>query len=352
VRVLIDTSYAARGPSGTGVYIERLMGALAGVDGVEVVPARRRRRPRPGAGNPLRSIVNALLDLGWLHVGLPRAARAARADVVHHPLPAHSRRIQAPQVATVHDVAFARMGASYDALWRSVARRSYRAAARRCSALVCVSEATARDATELLGADRSRVVVAHHGPGQIAEGAERSTVPADGHLLFVGDAEPRKNLTGLLAAYAGYRAAAVRPAPLVLAGASAAAAGAPGVTGRPRPEAGELAALMRGARALVHPSLHEGFGLTLLEAMALGVPVVAVTSAGAREVCGEAALLVAPDRLSEAIARVAEDGELRARLAGRGAERAGRFSWRASALAHRRAYTLAMGEPPTPEHSP
>jgi glycosyltransferase involved in cell wall biosynthesis len=352
VRVLIDTSYAARAPSGTGVYIERLVGALAGLDGVEVVSARRWRRPRPGAGNPLRSAVNALLDLGWLHVGLPRAARAARADVVHHPLPAHSRRIPVPQVATVHDVAFARMGASYDRLWRSVAGRSYRAAARRCSALVCVSEATALDATELLGADRSRLVVAHHGPGQIGEDAEPSTVPADGHLLFVGDAEPRKNLTGLLGAYAGYRAAAAEPAPLVLAGASAGAAGAPGVSGRPRPTSAELAQLMRGARALVHPSLHEGFGLTLLEAMALGVPVVAVDSPGAREVCGDAALLVAPEGLRGAIARVAEDGDLRAQLGHAGRERAARYSWEASARAHVRAYSLAMGGPPTPEHSP
>ena len=327
------------------------MQALAAVDGVEPIAVIRRRRPRPGAGNPLRSAGNALLDLGWLHVGLPRAARSARADVVHHPLPAYSRRIAAPQVATVHDVAFARLGGSYHPLWRLLARRSYRAAAHRCAALICVSEATAHDAGEVLGAEPSRVVVAHHGPGQIPEGAERSAVPAGGHLLFVGDAEPRKNLAGLLAAYAAYRADAAQPAPLVLAGAAAAAAGEPGVSGRPRPGPGELAALMRGARALVHPSLHEGFGLTLLEAMALGVPVVAVASPGAREVCGDAGLLVAPGDLAAAIARVAGDGELRMELARRGAARAARFSWEASALAHRRAYTLAAGDPSAPEYS-
>lgn len=351
MRVLIDTSYAARGASGTGVYIERLVEALAKVDGIEPVAVRRRRRPRPGGRNPLRSAANALLDLGWLHLGLPRAARAALADVVHHPLPAYSRRIGAAQVATVHDVAFARLGGSYHPLWRALARRSYLAAARRCAALVCVSEATARDVEEMLGAQPSRVVVAHHGPGQIRDGTERSAVPADGHLLFVGDAEPRKNLAGLLAAYADYRSGAAQPARLVLAGASAAAAGDPGVSGRPRPGADELASLMRGARALVHPSLHEGFGLTLLEAMALGVPVVAVASPGAREVCGDAALLVQPEGLAEAIARVAADGELRAQLARGGSERARRFSWDASALAHRQAYSLAAGGTRIPAHS-
>ncbi|MGI8749098.1 MAG: glycosyltransferase, partial [Thermoleophilaceae bacterium] len=259
VRVLIDTSYTARGPSGTGVYVERLVEALTAVEGVEPVAVRRRRRPRPGAGNPLRSAVNALLDLGWLHVGLPRAARATHADVVHHPLPAHSGRIRVPQVATVHDVAFARVGGSYDPLWRALATRSYRTAARRCAALICVSDTTARDVEEVLEADSSRVVVARHGPGQVRRGAERSPVPGGGHLLFVGDAEPRKNLAGLLAAYAAYRAEAAQPAALVLAGASAAAAGDPGVRGRPRPGPGGLTAMLRGARALAPPSLSAGF---------------------------------------------------------------------------------------------
>lgn len=351
MRVLIDSSYLARGPSGTGVYIERLVDALGEEDGVEVVPVRRRRRGRPGAGNPLRSALNALLDLGWLHVGLPRAARAAGADVVHHPLPAYSPLIEAAQVATVHDVAFAHMADSYDPLWRRAAERSYRAAARGCGALVCVSESTARDAMQVLGADHARIVVAPHGPGQVEAGAERSTVPPEGHLLFVGDAEPRKNLAGLLAAYASYRAREPDPAPLVLAGSAAAAAGEPGVLGRALPGTGELIDLMLGARALVHPALHEGFGLTLLEAMALGVPVVAVASPGALEVCGDAALLVEPGGLAEAIARVAGDGDLRAELACLGPKRAAGFSWAASALAHRRAYSLAMGAPPAPAHS-
>ncbi len=350
MRVLIDTSYSDRGQSGTGVYIEQLVRALEGVEGVEVVTRSQRRRLARGRGNPLRSGVNAALDLAWLNVGLPRAARAAGADVVHHPLPAHSRRIGVPQVATVHDVAFLRMDAAYDPLWRRLAERSYRAAARRGAALVCVSEATAGDAIELLGADPARVRVAHHGPGQIAPGARRSAVPADGPILFVGDTEPRKDLPGLLAAYARYRADATDPAPLVLAGAAAAAAGEPGVSGRADPGADELADLMRGARALVHSSRHEGFGLTLLEAMALGVPVVAVTSAGAREVCGDAALLVEPGDLAGAIARVADDAGLRADLARRGSERAGRFSWESSALAHVEAYTLAAGAPlPRPD---
>lgn len=342
MRVLIDTSYAARGPSGTAVYVQQLVRALR-AEGADVVEASQRRRLRPGDGNPLRSAANVALDRLWLHAGLPRAARIARADVVHHPLPAHSRRIAAAQVVTVHDVAFAGMRSHYSGAWRALALRAYRRAAGAAGALVCVSEATAAEAVDLLGADRARVVVAPHGPGQVEPAAQAREDRPDGPLLFVGDAEPRKNLSGLLAAYARYRAGADAPAPLVLAGAAAAAAGEPGVSGVVRPSRDELTALMDGARALVHPSLHEGFGLPLVEAMALGVPVVAVASAGAREVCADAALLVEADGLAEAIASVAADADLRDRLGARGFERAKQFSWRASARAHLHAYTLAVG---------
>lgn len=340
MRVLIDTSYVRRGPSGTGVYVEQLIRALRERGEVDLVLAAQPHRLEAGAGNPLRSAANALFDLHWLHRGLPAQARRSRADVVHHPLPAHGRRIGCAQVVTFHDVAFEKMPRGYGRVWRALAARAYRHAAARSRAIVCVSEHTASDAVKTLGANRSAIVVAPHGPGQV-EGLEPP--PAErSHLLYVGDAQERKNVGLLLEAYALYRRAEPEPAELVLAGEAAGHAGEPGVRGVPRPSREDLLALHGAAIALVHPSAHEGFGLTVLEALALGTPVVAVRNEATQELAGRAALLVAgAPEMAVAMGRVSHDRALRTELSRCGRESAVRFSWDRSAQAHERAYTLA-----------
>ena len=343
MRVLIDTSFAARGRSGTAVYLQQLVTALRERGEVEVVEARQRLRLRPGREggrrNVVRSAANAMLDAAWVGVGLPLAARRARADVIHHPLPASSRGAPCAQVVTVHDVAFERHPEWYDPAWRRIARRQHRSAARSADAIVCISEHTAREAQRLLGAPADRVVVALHGPGQRlprVEGVRRSQ-----HFLYVGSAEPRKNVEGLLRAYATYRAAEHDPLGLVLCGEAARRAGEPGVTGEPHAGPARLAELFAGAAALAHPAPLEGFGLTLLEAMGAGTPVLAVRSAIAEEVCGEAALLVGAGELADCLVRLHHDEALRERLARAGAERAASFSWEHSAARHERAFRLA-----------
>jgi glycosyltransferase involved in cell wall biosynthesis len=335
VRVMIDVSYSGRGRTGTGVYVEELARALDAREDTEVVRVRQRRRLRPGAGNPLRSAANLALDSAWTRFGLPRAARLARVDVLHHPLPAHSPRARCPQVVTVHDVAYERHPEEFDAAWRAVARRGHRGAVARTGAVVCPSHATARDAQELLGADPARTVVAHHGPGQelpAAGPAERR------HLLYLGSDEPRKRVASLVEAHA----ALDEPPELVLAGEAARRALRPGVRGEPDPGPERVAELLAGALALVHPAPLEGFGLTLLEAMATATPVVALRSPSSEEVCGEAALLVEAGDLAGALERVSSDAELRARLSAAGRERAASFSWERSAEHHLEAYRLAV----------
>jgi len=285
MRVLLDTTYARRGPSGTAVYLEKLAAALR-EEGVEVVEAANARRPDP-AGGGAGSARNLALDAWWTQVELPRRARAAGADVLHHPLPALALRAGVAQVVTIHDLAFERLPECFSPAFRRHASLTHRRAARGAAAVVCVSQTTRRDALARWGVDPRKVIVAPHGPGQ----RPRLVAPVRAeHFLYVGDDEPRKNLRLLLDAHARYREQA-GPLALALVLAGRARADQPGVRCVPEPN---VAALLNGAAALVHPALHEGFGLTALEAMSAGAPVIAARSPGLAETVGEAALLVDP----------------------------------------------------------
>ena len=352
IRVLLDTTFARRAPlSGTGVYLERLAAELARLDGVELVTVANERRRRP-AGGGAGSVRNLLTDRSWLATELPREAARVGAEVIHHPLPAGARAPGVAQVVTVHDLAFERAPELFARGFRTYAHRTHRAAARTAGAVICVSETTAADVAGLWQVPRDRIVVAPHGPGQQLEAArppdERARAgrrrAEPGYFLYVGDDEPRKNLPTLLVAYAAYRHGATgEPLELVLAG--TADVSVPGVRAEHGPGRERLAELYAGAVALVHPSLYEGFGLTVLEAMSLGTPVIAARAPGVVDVAGDAALYADPhdpDRLAAAMAELAASAELRNDLSERGQRRAAQFSWTASARAHVAAYSLAL----------
>lgn len=343
MRVLLDTTYARRAPhSGTAVYLEQLQHSLGRLGGIEVIARANRRRPQP-AGGGLGSVRNLLDDQWWTGVELPRLASELQADVIHHPLPALAPRSRAPaQVITVHDLAFERLGRLFDRRFRVYAHFAHRAAARRAQAVICVSEATANDVRSLWRVPPAGIIVAPHGPGQPLP---RTVGRRPTHFLYVGDAEPRKNFDLLLAAYDRYRGRAANPLELVLAGAASAIG--PGVRSEHELDAAGLAELYAGAAALVHPSLYEGFGLTLLEAMRAGVPVVAGRVPGVEEVCSDAARYADPrdpESFAEAMAEIADQPALRAALWQRGRSRAALFSWDASARAHLAAYSLALSD--------
>jgi glycosyltransferase involved in cell wall biosynthesis len=342
VRVLIDTTYAQRAPfSGTGIYIRRLCEELDTVEGVQLVQVANERR-RPPAGGGIGSIRNLLGDLRWTVLELPRLARRHGAELIHHPLPARIPLVRIPQVVTVVDLAFERLPQQFARTFRLYAHATHRAAARAAQAVICISETTAADARELWQVPAARIVVAPLGPGQeLAPSVLERPQPA--HFLYVGDEEPRKNLGVLLDGYRLYREATPAPLELVLAG--SAATQAPGVKTVPGPTAAVLRDLYRHAAALVHPSLYEGFGLTLVEAMALGTPVLAARSPGILEICADAVSYADahdPRSFALSMAELAADPGLRDELSERGRRRAERFSWVACARAHAEAYSLAL----------
>ena len=315
MRVLLDTTYLARGATGTGTYLRMLVPALRAL-GVEVEEAVNPRRGGVGGGG-ISSVRNALADRWWTETELPRLARALRADVVHHPLPARSPGV--PTVVTVHDLAFDIHPELFARRFATWARVAHARSARAADAVVAVSHITAGEAMSRWGLRRERVVVALHGPGQPLGEVHRGEPE---HVLYVGDAEPRKNLPLLREAVERFGRLPLRVA---------------------TPD-DDLGALHARALALVHAAVHEGFGLTAAEAMAAGTPVVAYPSLALREVCGDAALYATSAQgLAAHLTALSENPALREARGVAGRARAAGFSWERCAADHMRAYTLACG---------
>jgi glycosyltransferase involved in cell wall biosynthesis len=265
------------------------------------------------------------------------------------PPPTHARRL----VITVHDMAFKLFPETAPHGTRRWLERLDEVVPR-ATRIIAVSEATKRDLLELSKVQPERVVVIPHGidvdrfrpaSGNAIERARRRFGVDGPYLLYLGGIEPRKNLPRLLAAFAEVDAD-VRPT-LVLAGGGVAwnpegmdatkeaLAKLPEQVRRSVVMTGYVSeedkvALLSGAAALVYPSLYEGFGLPVLEAMACRTPVLTSDVGALPEVAGEAALLVPPTDV-EAIAagmdRLLRDAPLRDRLVQAGAARVGAFRW-------------------------
>ncbi|MGH7163164.1 MAG: glycosyltransferase family 4 protein, partial [Planctomycetota bacterium] len=228
----------------------------------------------------------------------------------------------------------------------SVARR----AVRRCAACLVPSEATRRDAEELLRLPRDRVFVTPLGVGPeffLRNGTPKSSRP---YLLAVGTLEPRKNYPRLIRAFR--RVAARRPGlELRIAGKRGwlcddvveACGGPVRLVGHLGEE--ELREQLAGATAVLYPSLREGFGLPVLEALAAGAPVLTSDRSPLRELAGDAALLVDPESeeaIAAGIERLVEDESLRAALGARGPARARGYTWEACAAATLKAYEAVL----------
>jgi glycosyltransferase involved in cell wall biosynthesis len=320
-RVAIDARDAQAGPlRGWGRYTR------------ELVAAMRRRAPE--------DIELTVMDEGsrgpevvFEQITLPRALRRMRADAVHAPNTFLPLRRPCPGAVTIHDLAFEEhaddFGLRTGLKYRWLAPR----AARSAEIVICPSEFSRDDVCKRYGVapERTRVV-----PEAPALPIGEETPPEGPYLLAVGDLRRKKNLVRLVEAFALLRGRGL-PHRLVLAGLdSGAAADIQAAAGDAPVELtgyvsdAHLDALMRGAALLVHPSLYEGFGLVLLEAMARGCPVAAARATALPETAGDAAELfdpVDPHDIASAMERVLEDDELRERLIAAGRRRVRDFSW-------------------------
>lgn len=247
------------------------------------------------------------------------------------------------QVVTIHDCAFHDVPNAVSRGFRLWYSWLLRRLGRRVRRILTVSEFSRQRLINYLQVDPNQVVAIPNGVDERFNPAAIENVPVmrtrlglpERYVLFVGSLDPRKNLLGLLKAWD--QISAKLDCPLVICGATSHVFRSAGIDKLPErvvlsgyvPDE-ELPALYAGAELFVYPSLYEGFGLPVIEAMACGTPVVCSSTTSLGEVAGNAACLVDPadcDSIADGIMHATEDAELRRDLRARGFERAAEFSW-------------------------
>jgi glycosyltransferase involved in cell wall biosynthesis len=315
--ILIDADVLGRERTGDETYVTNLLRELpAAAPDLHFAAVTRRPDLVPEGVEPLR--LAARLQETRMAVTLPRLLRRVQPDVAHfqHALPLG---FGGRSVVTVHDLSFEEGDSAMGALDRLTFRVVVPRAVRKADRVIAVSERTKRDIVDRYGVPGSKVAVTPNGVDPAFSPGEGG----GGYVLFVGAIHARKHPEAAL------EAARAVGLPLVVAGPEKDAAiarelrdGGADLRGYVSKE--ELAALYRGAAALVLPSRFEGFGLPVLEAMASGTPVVASAEPALREVADGAAVYADDGDFGAATRRALEE---RDRLAAAGIERARLFSW-------------------------
>jgi glycosyltransferase involved in cell wall biosynthesis len=351
---MFDAHQLGRRQTGNETYVRALLREYGERDDLQVTSlvedaaladaavqaARKRTVPRSG-----------LLRLGAMSM----AARQARPDVLHA-VYFSPYLAGLPVVLTVHDISYELHPEFFGRSERLRGKTLIRDGARRARFVVTVSETSRTDLIERYGLPDDRVVAIHNGVDwRFLDVPERPLGPIGDRplrVLALGTLQPRKNLARLLEAVRV--AAAARPMHLRVVGPDGyqAATIRDALQGSADVEIvgyvgdDELVDQYTGSDMLVYPSIYEGFGLPVVEAMACGVPVITSTGGSLPEVAGDAAVIVDPydvAAIAAAILRVADDTELRADLVARGRARARHFSWAASADRHIQLYREAAG---------
>jgi len=342
--------------TGVGWYTQELVEAVAEQapnDELVLLPIswRAARKPldtrrRPNVSVQRRPLPARALWALWDRVAFPPLECLVRCDVFHATNFVAPPSWRVPIVVTVHDVGFVHHPEAVTPAVQRMAR-VLPDVLRRAAGIVAVSEFTRRELLDWLPDLADRVSVVHNGSHARSVPAAPSTNPKEGpYVLMLGTLGPRKNVVLALDALAVLRRRGVGLR-LVLAGEAsplldiAAELERRGLRETEVTVTGYLddpsvASLLNGARALVFPSLYEGFGMPLLEAMEAGLPVVGVRAGATPETVGDAALLVEPgdtEGFADAMERAAFDDETRAVLVAAGHLRATEFSWERAAAA-------------------
>ncbi|GAB3452767.1 glycosyltransferase family 1 protein [Actinophytocola sediminis] len=370
-RVLIDATAVPADRGGVGRYVDSLVFALDS-DGAAIsvvcqprdVELYGRLAPNSRIVPTAESNATRTARLTWEQTTLPRLVRRLGVDVLHSPHYTTALANPAASVVTLHDATFFTDAVLHHSIKARFFRAWTRAALARASLCVVPSAATATELARVAKADPRRLEVIQHGvdserfhlPTQDEIATARQLVglgAGDPYVAFLGALEPRKNVPALIRGFAAASRGRSEPPALVLAG-------QPGwdrqveralddVPHRLRViRAGylpfeSLAGFLGGARLVAYPSLGEGFGLPVLEAMACGACVLTTRRLALPEVGGDAVAYcgVGAGDIAAALSELLDDPTRRAHLAEAALRRAKEFSWLTSAEGHRAAYERA-----------
>ena len=342
IAVALDAEHLRQASAGIARYARGLANALRSRGDVSVIEL--------GGGEVLargtlrKRLTTARQDFLWYpHLGR-RAARKAGADIYHIPLPRGPVRAgRPPLVVTVHDLVPVLFPETVTPWSRIYSRLTLRRLLASADMILTDSKNSAEDLRSLLHVpdDRIRVVYLGIDESFLEMPADPITSTSrEPYVLFVGTPEPRKNLDRLIAATALLRENGSNERLVIVGGGGWGEAGsdAPFVERLGQVSEAELVELYRHASCLALPSLHEGFGLPALEAMAVGTPVVAGRAGALPEITGGAAVLVDPLDVKDIADGIESCIQNRAQLVAAGRDRAKDFSWEKAAAETMSAY--------------
>lgn len=280
----------------------------------------------------------------WFEHSIPKALRSIKADVFISPDGFASLRTTVPQLLTIHDLGFEHYPEHTPFLVHSYYQHFTPKYCQKASKILSVSAFTRQDIIERYKINAEKIEVVYNGCSPIVPPATANKMQVP-YFIFVGAVHPRKNILGLLKAFEFFKQRYALPHQLLIIGRKAWMLDEVElfyaqmqfrneVIWKEHCEREIMLQWMQQAEAMVYPSWFEGFGIPIVEAMHLGVPIIASNVSAIPEVAGAAAVYIAPDNIeaiAEAMNKIVSDIKLRTQLIENGKQRAQYFSWDSSA---------------------